>query len=429
MKRFRFTGRRAVQPELLSGRINRRLWLEAALAATASSALMAVVVGFVVLSQSARGLERQGEALQRQLSVGITSYQPLHDLQRLLQQAASSREVESALVVDQRGLVLAASNNALVGLTLPHVLQLPNQALLRELFRDCPTTSTLLTCLTRQEMVFHGPLPSVGGDALMAMRQYPLALEGVGRFGDRATLITILDTKTVSRQALVLVLQVFLAGLLPLLGGCVGLMLQLRRELIPELLRLAQIDALSGIYNRRAFSEAAVAFLARAQQAGLPMAMALIDVDYFKQINDHHGHDSGDQVIRDVSELLREGLRSSDLVGRLGGDEFAILVQLTSWEATQMLDRTRQLIHATPIPTREGKVVQVSLSIGLASTACEAGYDYAALMRAADAALYLAKNGGRGQVVNQEEDRPVSSVLPAVSTSTSGEGWQIGGIG
>lgn len=133
------------------------------------------------------------------------------------------------------------------------------------------------------------------------------------------------------------------------------------------------------------------------------------------------GHDSGDQVIRDVSQLLREGLRSSDLVGRLGGDEFAILVQLTSWEATQMLDRTRQLIHATPIPTREGKVVQVSLSIGLASTASEAGYD--------DAALDLAKNGGRGQVVNQEEDRPVSSVLRAVSTSTSGEGWQIGGIG
>jgi diguanylate cyclase len=94
-----------------------------------------------------------------------------------------------------------------------------------------------------------------------------------------------------------------------------------------------------------------------------------------------------------------------------------------------MLDRTRQLIHATPIPTREGKVVQVSLSIGLASTASEAGYDYAALMRAADAALYVAKNRGRGQVVNQEEDRPVSSVLRAVSTSTSGEGWQIGGIG
>jgi hypothetical protein len=133
VKRFRFTGRRAVQPELLSGRINRRLWLEATLAATASSALMAVVVGVCgALPERQRELQRQGEGLQRQLSVGITSYQPLHDLQRLLQQAASSREVDSALVVDQRGLVLAASNNALVGLTLPHVLQLPNQELLRE---------------------------------------------------------------------------------------------------------------------------------------------------------------------------------------------------------------------------------------------------------------------------------------------------------
>jgi diguanylate cyclase (GGDEF)-like protein len=311
-----------------------------------------------------------------------------------------------------------------VGLPLPHVLELPNQRHLRELFTECPSTSTLIACLTRDEVVFQGPLPWIGGDVLMTMRQYPLALEGGGRYGERASLITITDVQAARRDALTFVVQVFLAGLLPLTAGCVGLMFQLRRVLIPELLQLAQIDALSGLYNRRAFSEAAEELLSRARQTEQPMAMALIDVDFFKQINDTHGHDAGDQVIRQVSELLRAAVRGTDLVGRLGGDEFAILVQLPGDGATQMLERTRERIHATPIATGDGQQVQVNLSVGVASTAGPAGYGLSELMGAADAALYVAKDRGRGQVVNLETE----GTGAARRGSASFGYWQVGGV-
>lgn len=410
--------------ELLSRRVNRQLWVDMLLAATGASALMAVVAGFLVLSQSAQGLQRDAQALQRQLSVGLTSYEPLHNLQRRLQTAAAAREVESALVVDQRGLVLAASNGALVDLPLPHVLQLPNQQHLRELFAECPSTSTVLTCLTRDEVVFHGPVPLIGGDVLMTMRQYPLALEGTGRYGERASLITITDVQGARTEALAFVLQVFLAGLLPLGAGCVGLMFQLRRVLIPELLRLAQIDPLSGIYNRRAFTEAAMERLRLAQQRDVPMAMVLIDVDFFKQINDTHGHDGGDQVIRQVSELLRQAVRGTDLVGRLGGDEFAILVNASGDAAVQMLERARKTIHGIPIVTGDGHAVQVSLSVGVATTTGQAGYSFSELMGAADAALYVAKDRGRGQVVNLETDGQGAARRGSASFGY----WQVGGI-
>lgn len=409
--------------EVLSRRVNRQLWLDLVLAATGASALMAVVAGFLVLSQTARNLQRDAEKLQRQLSAGLTSYEPLYNLQRRLQAAAASRDVESALVVDQRGVVLAASNAALVGLPLPHVLQLPNQQDLRELFAECPSTSTVLTCVTRDEVVFHGPLPWIGGDVLMTMRQYPLALQGAGRYGDRASLITITDVQPARMEALAFVIQVFLAGLLPLSAGCIGLMFQLRRVLIPELLRLAQTDFLSGIYNRRAFTEAAGERLRLAQQGGVAMALALIDVDFFKQINDTHGHDAGDQVIRRVSELLRQAVRGTDLVGRLGGDEFAILVHLPGDAAVQMLERTRETIHATPIPT-DGHPVNVNLSVGVATTAGHAGYGLTELMDAADAALYVAKDRGRGQVVNLESE---TQVQRGRRSDVFGY-WQVGGL-
>ncbi len=411
---------------LLGSWVNRRLWLEMVFAAAGASALMALVAGLLVLSRTSRDLRDQAIHLQGHLSVGLTSYEPLYNLQRQLQQASSSREVEMALVVDQRGLVLAATNNALVGLPLPQVLQQPNQRHLRQLFAECPSTSSLLSCLTRDEVLFHGPLPWIGGDVLLTMRQYPLALEGGGRFGERATLITVTDVRAERLEALLFVLQVFAAGLLPLLAGCLGMLALLRRELIPELLKLAQIDALAGIYNRRAFHEAAGQLLERARQAGLPMVLALIDVDHFKQINDSHGHDAGDAVIRGVSELLRQAVRSSDLVGRLGGDEFAILVQLPASAATAMLERTRGRIQATAIATPAGDAVEVNLSVGLASSAGDCGYNLDELISAADAALYVAKDRGRAQVVNLEEEQGVSRSSPS-GLPSFGE-WEVGGI-
>ena len=411
---------------LLRSRVYQDLWLEVVLAATTASALMAVMAGVVVLNQSARQLRQESDAVQRQLSASLTTYEPLYTLQREVQEAASGQKVLSALVVDQRGVVLAASNNALVGLPLSHVLHLPAQGLLRQLFDECPGASSVLSCLSRDELVFHGSLPWIGGDAVLAMHPYPLALEGLSRYGDRATLITVADGRQAGREALTFTLTMFLAGLLPLMAGCGGLMLRLRQRLIPELLRLAQVDALSGVYNRRAFMETAEEMLSRAEQLQQPMSMALIDVDHFKQINDTYGHDAGDQVIRRVSELLRGSVRSADLVGRLGGDEFVLLVQLSGDQATAMLERTLAQVRSTDMQIADNEPVTVSLSVGVMASDGHAGYTLTDLMTAADAALYVAKDRGRAQVVNLELEAQRSKAGQRRSRVRLGD-WQVRG--
>ena len=288
---------------------------------------MALLAGALVLSYNAREMQRSATNLERILSASMTGYRPLHDLQRDLQRAAVNQGLESALVVDARGIVLVASNNALVNLPLQYVLQLADERPLRVLFADCPSKYGVVSCLNQDRRVFVGPLPWLGGDVLVTMRQSPLALEDRGGgFGDRATLITVLNLDAQRNEALTFVLLVFIAGTLPLIFGSVGLLLMLRRHLLPELLNLAQIDALSGIFNRRTFMETAREVLVKAQQVGVPCSMALIDVDHFKAINDNNGHEVGDQVIRHVSKFLAGAGRSTDLVGRLGGDEFIILL-------------------------------------------------------------------------------------------------------
>lgn len=411
---------------LLQGRVNRSLWLEVLLVATGASALMAVLAGALVLSQGARVLERDAQELQRQLSVVLTSYLPMYNLQRQLQQITSTRPLEtSALVVDQRGIVLAASNNALVGLPLSSVLAMPRQKPLRQLFADCPSASALLACLSRDAQQFQGALPWIGGESLSSRRRYPLALEGNRRFGDQATLITVIDASEAGPDALRFMVWVFLAGLLPLVAGCVGLMLRLRQRLIPQLLELAQVDSLSGIFNRAAFLETAADLLRRAEPAGAPMTLALIDVDHFKRINDTYGHDAGDEVIRRVADVLRASVRSNDLVGRLGGDEFVILVQLPAEGAMAMLRRTLAQVSCHDMDVGADRPVRVSLSIGAAS-AGPGSFGLSDLMSSADAALYVAKDRGRAQVVNLELEAQGARLMPA-SRPLAGD-WQVRGI-
>lgn len=413
--------------KLLQGRVNQSLWLEVLLVATGASALMAVLAGALVLSQGARMLEQDAQDLQRQLSVGLTSYRPVYDLQRQLQQITATRSQEtSALVVDQRGIVLAASDNALVDLALSRVLAMPKQEPLRQLFGDCPSASALLACLSRDAQQFQGPLPWIGGVALSSRRRYPLALEGNRRFGDHATLITVIDASQAGPDALRFMVWVFLAGLLPLVAGCVGLMLRLRQRLIPQLLQLAQVDALSGIFNRGAFLEIAADLLRRAEPLGAPMTLALIDVDHFKPINDTYGHDAGDRVIRRVADVLSRSVRSNDLVGRLGGDEFVILVQLPADAAMAMLSRILVQVCGHDMDVGASGPVRVSLSIGVASSSGPGGYGLTDLVSGADAALYVAKDRGRAQVVNLELEAQGSRFI-AEPTPLAGE-WQVRGV-
>jgi diguanylate cyclase (GGDEF)-like protein len=132
------------------------------------------------------------------------------------------------------------------------------------------------------------------------------------------------------------------------------------------------------------------------------MVLALLDIDHFKAVNDGYGHAAGDEVIRYVSEFLLKALRRSDLVGRFGGDEFALLLATDRSRAHALLERTRQALEAAPLRLDHDHVVRIRLSVGLASTSGIGSWQLQPLLEAADAALYVAKDRGRNQVVDLE---------------------------
>ncbi len=167
----------------------------------------------------------------------------------------------------------------------------------------------------------------------------------------------------------------------------------------------ATVDALSGLYTRRAFVERARLALQRAARRGLSCSLLMLDLDHFKNTNDTHGHLAGDAVIQEVANRLRTTLREPDLLGRFGGDEFILLlVESPRPQALAIAERIREAVSGSPLQTPEGTLPQ-TLSIGLASSP-EDGVGLDALIVKADQALYAAKHAGRNRVSSTPDDVP-----------------------
>jgi len=164
-----------------------------------------------------------------------------------------------------------------------------------------------------------------------------------------------------------------------------------------ELEVLANRDDLTGLMNRRHFMESAKSELRRAQRYDRPIAVAIGDLDSFKNLNDTYGHDGGDVVLRSFARLLAESLRESDLVCRYGGEEFAFLLPESTVEQAQvLLDRFRERCAGHEIWPADGVPVRITLSIGLADAShCPIRI----ALQQADRALYEAKRQGRNRVV------------------------------
>ena len=164
-----------------------------------------------------------------------------------------------------------------------------------------------------------------------------------------------------------------------------------------EIYQLATHDALTELYNRRHFIEMADKEIARAIRHQRPLALCIVDVDLFKPVNDRYGHISGDEVLRQIAELLRGHARSDDLAARIGGEEFALLLsECDATAATTFAERLREAV-ASAVFTPGGEPQRITISIGIAELS--PGRDTrAALMAAADAALYRAKSLGRNRV-------------------------------
>lgn len=175
-----------------------------------------------------------------------------------------------------------------------------------------------------------------------------------------------------------------------------------------SLQRMALTDELTGLPNRRAFIEEVGRGLNRAHRAGTPFALAILDIDHFKQVNDRFGHDAGDQVLRDVASVMRRSLREGDLVARVGGEEFGIFLPDVGAEVgVQRLERLLSSIRSACMIGGE----PVTASIGLVhASEAEPKAAYDTLYSLADQALYRAKRSGRNRVVGAAE--PASGQPP-----------------
>ncbi len=172
-----------------------------------------------------------------------------------------------------------------------------------------------------------------------------------------------------------------------------------RKALEEELSELATHDPLTGLNNRREMTHLLEEEVARATRYSREVALLWIDFDHFKDINDSFGHAAGDAVLRNVSDLLVDGIRAVDSVGRFGGEEFVILLpEMGVEEAREAAERLRQRVHETPIPLDTGESVPLTISIGIAVFP-QHGRSPEALCAAADKAMYRAKQSGRNCVV------------------------------
>jgi diguanylate cyclase (GGDEF)-like protein len=164
--------------------------------------------------------------------------------------------------------------------------------------------------------------------------------------------------------------------------------------------RLSVRDGLTGLLNRRAFDLCLGSEGERARRSGLPVSVAMVDVDLFKGLNDTYGHAFGDEVLRWIAQLLRQSFRSIDLVARYGGEEFAVVfVDAEARGLVERLDGLRTRVAATDLrPAGSANPVRISISVGVASWPADAA-DVEGALACADERLYRAKGAGRNRVV------------------------------
>jgi len=193
-----------------------------------------------------------------------------------------------------------------------------------------------------------------------------------------------------------------------------------------QLLNEARADAKTGLLNAATWEREAGAEIARAVRTSTPLAVALLDLDRFKQINDTHGHLLGDDVLRAIASTMTGVLREYDLAGRFGGEEFVMLLpQTRATDAFRIAERVRAHIARLPILSPTGERVQVTASIGVAALDAGSSRELTELLAAADAALYRAKASGRDQVQMISTSRGLSAVRPGDNPEDAGF-WQRG---
>jgi diguanylate cyclase (GGDEF)-like protein len=262
-----------------------------------------------------------------------------------------------------------------------------------------PIVATLgLSAEEAQRQVISGPPNGHEARAISMIYQYPPALEGselvhsglavpVPGEADSIGFIAIYSRSLTHRFEEDLVRE------LEELAKRAGPAIENARR-FREARQLADLDALTGLHNRRYFHETLAREVSRAQRYGRQLALIVFDLDDFKAINDRIGHLSGDAVLAESAERVRDVVRSADIACRVGGDEFAVILpESSTGDADQLYHRLRGAVSSRPV----GQAGRLSLSAGIADL--QGDDDPTTFFERADEALYRAKELGKGQVV------------------------------
>jgi len=181
-----------------------------------------------------------------------------------------------------------------------------------------------------------------------------------------------------------------------------------RDALLARLSEEALSDELTGLPNRRAFTDELDRVHAAVRRSTVPAAIAVIDIDHFKRVNDTYGHAAGDATLRQVADVLRDTLRTEDFLARIGGEEFALVLRGTDLSmAGRVAERMRERIAKATIRLPDGSETNITVSIGIA--AFSAGCKDQACFKFADQALYRAKRGGRNRICIASHDHGASA--------------------
>lgn len=242
------------------------------------------------------------------------------------------------------------------------------------------TVPAMLLCAMRYELFFVAVLSLLSGGIKLAMLSD----------GSPGTGVAGMDASFSFRLGL---------ALLPIGPLAVACAMQAFQDMLSKLHHAVSHDALTGLLSRASFMEHAQRSLERLAREQSPVAMLMLDLDYFKCINDHHGHAAGDCVLQEVTLRLSQALRPHELIGRLGGEEFAVLLPAADCAtacavAQRLCETTREIC----IEMGPDSVIRPTMSIGIAWTpGQQPPPSLSALLRLADAALYHAKDGGRNR--------------------------------
>ena len=173
---------------------------------------------------------------------------------------------------------------------------------------------------------------------------------------------------------------------------------QVNRDLAARFEQVALSDALTGVHSRRWLQDTMPRLCDRHRFDNQPLSIAIVDIDYFKRINDTYGHQTGDLVLCEVAKVMRKGLRPTDYIARYGGEEFVLIFPRTSLAgALVAAERQREAVRAAVLKTADGtELPQTTVSIGVAEL--QPGQDSDTMIHSADVALYAAKHKGRNRV-------------------------------